>query len=70
MHVRSCSTNNDACRNTLTFRNSGQNVGLKIIEGQVHNTTGIIKSIIDNWVHNEYKLGNQDSVKSVSDDDL
>lgn len=46
-------------------------MALYIVEdGSVKNTSGIVKSIIDNWVHSEYKMGNQDNVKSVNEDDL
>ncbi len=69
LHVRACSTENDKCRNTMNFRNSGQNVGLQLIEGSVHNITGIIKSLIDEWIHNEYHHGNQNNVKEATEED-
>lgn len=65
LHARSCTTENDGCRNTRLFKNVGQNIGYEMVGEPIHNATAVIKRIIDAW-HNEYKLGNQNNVRSLS----
>jgi hypothetical protein len=69
LHARSCSTENDDCRNTNTFRNVGQNIGFDTEKIPIHNVSAVIKRIIETW-HAEYKLGNQQNMKSFSDETL
>lgn len=49
LHARSCTTENDDCRNTQNFRNVGQNIGLDMIGEPVHNVTAVIKHIVEAW---------------------
>lgn len=49
LHARSCTTENDDCRNTKSFRNVGQNIGLDMIGEPVHNVTAVIKHIVEAW---------------------
>lgn len=69
LHARSCTTESDSCRNTLAFRNVGQNIGYEMLGEPVHNASGIMKHIFDAWMH-EYKLGNQNNVKAVTEETL
>lgn len=69
LHARSCTTESDSCRNTLAFRNVGQNIGYDMLGEPVHNVSAIIKRICDAWMH-EYKLGNQNNVKAVTEETL
>lgn len=67
LHARSCTTENDDCRNTKSFRNVGQNIGLDMVGEPIHNATAVIKHIIEAWF-NEYKHGNQNSMKDLSEE--
>lgn len=69
LQVRSCSIDSDQCRNTNSFRNSGQNIGFEILEDKVHNVTGHIKVIMEGWMA-ESEFGNEDSIKMINEDDL
>ena len=65
LHARSCTTENDNCRNTQLFRNSGQNIGHQMIGEPLNNVTVIVKRIIESW-HVEYKNGNQNNIKHLT----
>lgn len=62
LHARTCSSDNDRCRNTRVFRNVGQNIGYDMLGERVKNVTAVIKRIVEAW-NNEYKLGNQNNMK-------
>lgn len=65
IHARSCTTENDNCRNTRVFKNVGQNIGYDMNGEPQNNVTAVIKRIIDSW-HDEYKHGNQNNMKDLS----
>ena len=65
LHARSCSPENDDCRNTRVFKNVGQNIGYDMIGELQNNVTAVLKRIFNAW-HNEYKLGNQNNLKMLS----
>jgi hypothetical protein len=69
LHARSCSTENDECRNTRMFKNVGQNIGYDMIGEPQNNVTAVIKRIFNAW-HNEYKLGNQNNMKSLTEETM
>lgn len=65
LHSRSCSEENDGCRNTRLFRNVGQNIGVDMVGTPIHNETGVMRNIIEAW-HSEYKFGNQNNIKQLT----
>lgn len=69
LHSRSCTSENDNCRNTRIFRNVGQNIGYDTSAESLANSTAVIIRIIEAW-HAEYKLGNQNHVKNLTPDTL
>lgn len=69
LHSRSCTAENDNCRNTRIFKNVGQNIGYEMTGEPVNNASAVIKHIIDAW-NNEYKLGNQNNVKYLTPETL
>jgi Cysteine-rich secretory protein family len=69
LHARSCSTENDSCRNTRIFKNVGQNIGYDTITEPHNNVTAVIKRIFTAW-HAEFKLGNQNNMKMLSPETL
>lgn len=69
VHSRSCTIENDICRNTRVFKNSGQNIGYITDEEPEHNTTAVIKRVIDEWFA-EHQNGNQDDIKDFTSDSL
>lgn len=65
LHARSCTTENDGCRNTRIYKNVGQNIGYDSVGEPIHNTTAVIRRIIESW-YGEYKLGNQANIKALN----
>jgi len=69
IHARSCTEDNDDCRNTRLFRNVGQNIGYDYNGEPAHNITAVIKRILDAW-YGEHKLGNQNHIKLLTEETL
>jgi len=65
VHARSCTTDNDDCRNTRLFRNVGQNIGYDYYGEKSHNVTAVIKRILDDW-YNEHKRGNRADLRLLT----
>lgn len=69
LHARSCTSENDSCRNTRIFRNVGQNIGYDTSAEPLHNTTAVIKRVVEAW-HAEHKSGNQNDMKKLTAETL
>lgn len=67
IHARSCTAENDDCRNTQLFKNVGQNIAYDIDSDPEHNVTTVIKRVIDSW-YSENQNGNHESIEEFTSD--
>lgn len=65
LHARSCTEENDSCRNTRVFKNVGQNIGYDMVGEPQNNVTAVIRRIFNSW-HDQYKVGNQNNMKILT----